>query len=366
LKTERTKSILFLALHRAGRSPGQRFRFEQYMEYLESRGFSCRLSPVLSAKDDKYFYRPGHWIRKAWILGKGLAKRVAEALFSKKPDIVFVQREAINLGTALPERIWKWRGVPLVFDFDDAIWLANVSEANRAFAWLKNPGKTATLIRMADRVIAGNVYLADYALQFNRAVTIIPTTIDTEEYKPVKKSTVGPVCIGWSGSVTTIPHFRPVVPALKRLKEKYGERVTFRVIGDGTYREPSLGIRGLPWRRETELDDLRAMDIGLMPLPDDEWARGKCGLKGLQYMALGIPAVMSPVGVNTEIIEDGVNGFLAGTEEEWVEKLSRLVEDPALREQLGAAGRKTVVERYSVFSQRERYLEVFCSLVQGE
>jgi glycosyltransferase involved in cell wall biosynthesis len=125
-----------------------------------------------------------------------------------------------------------------------------------------------------------------------------------------------------------------------------------------------LGVVGLPWRKETELDDLRAMDIGIMPLPDDAWARGKCGLKGLQYMALGIPAIMSPVGVNSEIIQDGVNGHLATTTAEWVDCLSRLIDDAEARRAMGRAARRTVEEHYSVHAWRDRYLAHFNRLIE--
>ena len=135
------------------------------------------------------------------------------------------------------------------------------------------------------------------------------------------------------------------------------------MIGDGSYSEPSLGVQGLPWRKATELDDLRAMDIGIMPLPDDEWARGKCGLKGLQYMALGIPTLMSPVGVNSDIIRDGTNGFLATTTQNWVDKTSRLIDDAELRRTMGLAARKTVVDHYSLKAWQDRYVGFYNELI---
>jgi len=162
--------------------------------------------------------------------------------------------------------------------------------------------------------------------------------------------------------MTTIQHFDLMIPVFRRLKAQYGEAVRFKVIGDGRYRHDELGIRGQDWSAESEVSDLSDIDIGVMPLPDDEWARGKCGLKGLQYMALGIPTVMSPVGVNTEIIDDGVNGLLAGDEDEWVSKLTSLLESDELRRDLGREGRDTVEERYSVRSQRERYLSLITGL----
>lgn len=150
-------------------------------------------------------------------------------------------------------------------------------------------------------------------------------------YAPVPKHKSDKITIGWSGSITTIKHFEFALPVLRKLKEKYGDRLRFKVIGDASYTNEELGIKGIGWKREDEVKELSEFDIGVMPLPDDEWANGKCGLKGLQYMALEIPTIMSPVGVNTEIIKDGKNGFLASEINEWLEKTSRLIENSDLR-----------------------------------
>ncbi len=210
---------------------------------------------------------------------------------------------------------------------------------------------------MSDLVIAGNQYLADYAKHHNDHVVIIPTTIDTDEYvNPNKTKTHDTICIGWSGSITTIKHFEYALPFLKILKKKYGEKISIQVIGDDSYSNPELGIKGSAWNKKSEIQELSSFDIGIMPLPDDEWAKGKCGLKGLQYMALEIPMIMSPVGVNSEIISDGMNGFLANNETEWVDKISKLIEDIELRKKIGMEARRTVVEKFSVKAQQEKYL----------
>lgn len=278
-------------------------------------------------------------------------------------DIVFVFREALMTRSTYFERKFAASKAKIIFDFDDAIWLTNVSNANRRWKWMKNPNKTSKLIALADLVFAGNEFLASYARPHNPNVQIIPTTIDTEEYRHLDVPRDTKVCIGWSGSITTIRHFEFALPFLLRIKELFGDRVTFRVIGDANYRNDELGIEGMPWQKGTEIADLSRIDIGIMPLPNDEWAKGKCGLKGLQYMALGIPTIMSPVGVNTEIIEHGVNGALAETEEEWVAELSRLIEDADLRQRVGAAARNTVEERYSVKANEHKYLLAFQQLL---
>lgn len=358
--------ILFIAAHRPGRSPSQRFRFEQYLNYFREKGFDHELSYLLSARDDKAFYSSGHPFKKLLILLKSALKRWADARRAKQFDIIFIQREAFMTGQVFFEKMLKRSGRKVIFDFDDAIWLLDTSEANKRFEWLKDPGKTARIISLSDMVIAGNAYLADYARKFNSNVRIIPTTIDTDYHKRngyEKKS--DKICIGWTGSLTTIKHFEYAVPVLRRIMQRFGDKIAVKVIGDPSYRNEELGIQGVAWNPDTEIADLLEMDIGIMPLPDDEWAKGKCGLKGLQYMALEMPTIMSPVGVNSEIITDGVNGFLASTEDEWVEKLSALIGSAELRNRIGKAARQTVVEKYSVISQRDRYIECFNELLNN-
>jgi glycosyltransferase involved in cell wall biosynthesis len=360
------REILFVSVHPRGRVPSQRFRFEQYVEFLGEHGFRTTFSSVLHPNEYRLLYAPGRHARKALIAARGFLRRLGDVARASRYDIIFVQREAIQLGTALFEDALSRTDARLVFDFDDAIWLSNASEANRRFAWLKRPGKTSRIISLADMVFAGNEYLMDYASQFNTQVKLVPTTIDTDRYvKGLVPPHRGRVCIGWSGSITTIQHFELMIPILRRLRQRFGEKVYFKVIGDGGYRSDELEIQGVDWNPGTEVDDLSELDIGLMPLPDDEWAKGKCALKGLQYMALGTPTVMSPVGVNADIIRDGLNGFLARSEDDWFEKLSRLIESPPLREELGNAARDTVRRSYSVESQKRRYVEYLSQVLEG-
>lgn len=354
--------LLFIATHRPDRSPSQRYRFEQYMEFLQGHGFEITYSWLLDEADDKLFYSPGKWLAKFLLVLRCARKRRTDVRRAKDYDIIFVQREAFLAGTTRYEKKLAKSGARLVFDFDDAIWKLDVSDANRKLGWLKNPGKTADIIALSQLVIAGNEFLAAYARLRNSNVVIVPTSIDTEKYiRRSKPAGAGPVVIGWTGSLTTIKHFEFAVPVLGELKKKYGDRIAFKVIGDGTYSNEELNIRGIAWSAEKEVEQLSDIDIGIMPLPDDEWTKGKCGLKGLQYMALGIPAVMSPVGVNTEIIRDGVNGFLADTQQEWVSRLSALIESAELRANTGAAARKTVEEKYSVNAWKNELLRLLSS-----
>jgi len=352
------KKILFIASHRLDRAPGQRYRFEQYFSYLEKHGFECKLSYVISKKDDKKFYAKGNYVSKLLIFFKSIIIRTKDALAAPKYDIIFIFREALMTKHIFFEKLFAKSGAKLVFDFDDAIWLPTVSAGNERLSWLKDAGKTPYIISLCNMVFAGNRYLADYASDYCNNVKVVPTTIDTDLYKKIDVPKMDDrVCIGWSGSFTTIEHFEYGLPYLKAIKKKYGDKVYFKVVGDATYLNEELGIQGIAWNKEEEIAVISSFDIGIMPLPDDEWSKGKCGFKGLLYMSFEVPAVMSAVGVNKEIIQDRVNGFLATDMEEWVDKLSLLIESAELRKKLGKAGRATVIEKYSVISQRDNYVK---------
>lgn len=266
-------------------------------------------------------------------------------------------------GSALFERIFSRSKAALVFDFDDAIWRLDISEGNKKLGFLKNPGKTAEIIALSDLVIAGNDYLADYARHHNSNVVVIPTVVDARKYPVTNYTDSGKVVIGWTGSHTTIKHFELAIPVLKLIKEKHQDKVEFRVLGDDSYYNSELNIRGEKWMADSEIKSLSGFHIGIMPLPDDEWSKGKCGLKGLQYMALGIPPVMSPVGVNKQIITHGVNGFLPSTDEEWFNYLSQLIGDPNLRKSVGIKARQTVQDKYSVEAVQPLLLSALNSLL---
>ncbi len=362
---EKQKKILFIVPHRPGRSPGQRFRFEQYLDFLVHNGFSYEFSYIIDEKDDTIFYQQGRYISKFLILLRSIRKRLADIRKANDYDILFIYREALMIGSVYFEKQFKKSRAKIILDFDDAIWLPDVSKGNRKLRWLKRPTKTADIIHLSDMVVVGNKFLANYAKQYNTNVEIIPTTIDTDYYqkKSIIKST-DTICIGWTGSTTTLKHFMTAIPFLKILKNKYGDKICFRLISDVLIQQPEIEIEQIYWNKSTELVDLGYCDIGIMPLPDDEWSKGKCGFKGLQYMALEIPAVMSPVGVNIEIIKDSENGFLASTPEEWVDKLSYLIESETLRQKFGKAGRQTVLDKFSFNSQKQRYLECFKAVLQ--
>ncbi len=357
------KRLLYIAPHRTGRSPGQRFRFEQFVDFFQQNGFDITFSSVINEWDDKVFYQKGRYLFKIWIGIKAFFIRMRDVFRANNFDIILVYREAHFVGSTFFEKRFAKSKAKLIFDFDDAIWLDDTSDGNSNLKWLKKPEKTGKIIELADLVIAGNSYLADYAHIFSQNVLIVPTVIDTNYHTPIKREPNKTVCIGWTGSATTLKHFEMAVPFLLKLKGIYNDAITFKVIVDIDYYHPELNIKSTLWSKNSEIDQLNSIDIGIMPLPADQWSKGKCGFKGIQYMAMEKPTVMSPVGVNTDIINDGVNGYLASTENEWIEKLCLLIESDELRLQIGKAGRKTIEESFSLNAQKKVLIEALNTLI---
>ena len=344
-------------------SPGQRYRLEQWDPLLRERGVEITYAPFEDEELHSIVYKPGQMGKKMQLVGRNLARRFSTITKARKYDLVYILREAALLGPAIFERLLYQQRVPFVFDFDDAIFVTYRSPSNGYLSYLKFASKTKTICRLASHVMVGNPYLAEYAGQVNDNVTVIPTTIDTDKYRVAPpRNSDGPLTIGWTGSYSTVQHLDTLRGALQKLAET--ENFRLRVIGTPTYELAPVQVDAMQWRAATELEDLSAIDIGVMPLPDDNWSKGKCGLKALQFMALGIPTICSPVGVNTDIIQDNENGFLAATEAEWVEKLTRLLREGELRRRLGHAGRTTLEEKYSAVTQAPRVYEIFKSVLR--
>jgi glycosyltransferase involved in cell wall biosynthesis len=338
-------------------TPGQRFRIEQWESHLRRKDIEIVYSPFADAELMRVLQRPGRVFFKTLKVIKAWSRRLYEAKRVTGFDLVYVFREGSLIGPAIVERIYMARNIPFVFDFDDAIWIRYTSDSNWFFSHLRCPGKTSALCHLARHVIVGNACLRDYASQRNENVTIIPTTIDTALYRPFDRTPGRIPTVGWTGSHSTERHLEVVRDALERLRNHVEYRLV--VVGGGRFRLHGVEVEHRAWRSATETQDLSDFDIGIMPLPDSAWERGKCGLKALQCMALAMPVVVSPVGVNTEIVKHGVNGFLAETSEDWIATLEKLLKDQILRRAIGISARETIENSYSTRKHAPRVAEVF-------
>lgn len=356
------KKVLFIANHRLGRSPGQRFRFEQYFQFLSQHGFDCELSNIISQEDDAILYSKGNYVRKAAIELNARKIRAKDVEKADEYDLIFIFREALLTGSIKYEKLFAKSKAKVIFDFDDAIWLPNVSTANKHLSKLKRTDKVNQVLPLVDMVFAGNAYLAKHASTYCKNVKIVPTTIDTDYHKRTLERDQSRICIGWTGTDTTRRYLDDIKDALKEIQKRYQDKVWIKIICDHPWEVTDLEVINEKWDKEKEIQQLEEINIGLMPLTDDEWSRGKCGFKALQYMAMESATVVSPVGVNREIIQDGVNGFFAETTDDWIKKLSQLIDSKELRERMGSAARNTVIDKFSVLAQRENYLRYFKEL----
>lgn len=353
-----TKRIVIIAPYPYGQAPSQRFRFEQYVDGLKDQGIEIQFHPFLNDKTWKILYQEGGAAKKAWGLLGSFRRRFALMFKLRKADTIFIHREASMIGPAIFEWIIaKVLRKKFVYDFDDAIWLPNYSASNAKFHRLKAYGKVRKIMKWADRISAGNQYLADFAAQYNQNVMVIPTTIDMKNRHniPVDHTQPKPV-IGWTGTHTTMHYLDFIVPVIAELEKEHD--FEFRVISN---EKPDYELKSLnfvPWKKETEIEDLSAIHIGLMPLEDNIWAHGKCGFKALQYMSLGSVAVVSPVGVNPTIVQHEQNGFLCEDANQWRNTLIELLNSPELRAKIGEKGKMTVKNRYSVQANVSNYQKI--------
>lgn len=353
------KSIYILAPYPHGQAPSQRFRFEQYLDFLKEHEFEIYFHPFLDEKTWNTLYKPGNALKKVGGFLISFLRRWKLLFTLRKADFIFIHREAAQIGPPVFEWIIaKVLRKKYIYDFDDAIWLPNYSASNAKFHRLKAYWKVKYCIQWAHQVSAGNQYLSNYAQQYNSNVSIVPTTIDTvNHHNLLTNYEKEDVIIGWTGTHTTMHYLDDLIPILKELEQHF--TFQFLVISNEPPQYDLKSLRFKPWSKATEIQDLAEISIGVMPLREDIWSAGKCGFKGLQYMALGIPSVLSPIGVNNEIISHEENGFLAHSPEEWKTTLEKLIQSAELRKKIGLHGRTTILNHYSVKSQENNYLSFF-------
>jgi L-malate glycosyltransferase len=340
--------VLFLMPYpREGAS--SRYRVIQFIPYLESRDVTCWVRPFFSSQFYKILYNKNHYFRKSAYFTSSLIKRFFDLFLAARADIVFVHLRAVPLGPPLMEWIIKKIGKKIVYDLDDAIYLGKTSHENQLVQWFKFPRQVDFSLRISTEIISCNEHLSEYAKQRTVApVTTIHTCVDTDKFKPDTSQIRSEIItIGWVGSHSTAVYLEPLRRIFLRLYDIYNFRI--KIVGAGSYRlnMPGLDVSYEQWTLAQDVVSFQSLDIGVYPLADDEWTAGKTGFKTIQYMSVGVPCVVSNVGANKGIVVDGVNGFLASSEDEWVEKLGRLLKDETLRKHLGMSGRKTAEERFS-------------------
>ncbi len=340
-----------------------RYRLQQFMEPLAARGISLTIKPFLDSKHFNSLYQRRALVSTGLGLLKASAKRFGDVYATSKADVVLIQREAMIFGPPVVEWLaTRVAGCPMVLDLDDATYVPYTSptygKLSKALKWFN---KTDDLIRWATVVTCGNRVIAEYAQSKGARARVIPTVVDTGVFVPRVRTKVvseALLVLGWIGTHSTFPYLQTIFPVLQKLANTHHFKLKIVGAGTKTVEIPGVEVENLEWKLEREVQDFQSFDIGLYPINPslyaEHWAAGKSGFKAIQYMAVGIPFVASPIGAMGEIGETGVTHFHAITDDEWYSGLHLLLSDSQLRQRMGASGRQHVVTHYSLAEQADK------------
>ena len=353
------KKILFLSPYPIDKAPSQRLKYEQYFKHMELDGFEISTSPFVSAHFWEIIYKKGSTLKKIGYTILGYFRRIKDLFKLRKYDVVYIHLWVTPLGFPIFEWLVKLIAKKIIYDIDDMIFLGHSSEANKFLEGLKGKKKMISLMKSSDHIITCTPTLDKFVRQYNTNTTDISSTIDTEKYTKKEHIATEKITLGWSGSHSTSKYVKLLEPVFTELLTK-GHRFKVLVIGDNnfTFSDKNIEVISKPWELSSEVVDLKQIDIGLYPLPNEQWVLGKSGLKALQYMSIGIPTIATNIGANSRIISNGENGFLVKNNSEWIASLELLINDVEKRNNIGEKAIDTVESKFSINATYRTYLTV--------
>ncbi|HPQ09138.1 MAG TPA: glycosyltransferase [Bacteroidia bacterium] len=347
--------VTVFAIHRPNRAPNERYRWMQFYNVLSDK-IDVQYLYLVNEQNDKILFQSNSNFKKILVYFFTFIKRFFQILKLKNTDVIIIFRELHWFHFPVWMLLLSKKAKKIIFDFDDAIFLPS---QNFLINLIRQPKrKTIHFIKHSNLIIAGNEYLKTFAIKYNQNSIVIPTVVDTNYYKPLHhlRHQENSITIGWMGSHTTLQHLLMIAPVLKKIQQIY-PFVKIKILASKTY-IPELSIYSEDWKLENEIEILNTFDIGIMPIPDDEWSKGKCGLKLLTYLSCEIPAIASNVGVNPEIIQKTNGGIIVNnTDEEWIAALKELIENKDKRISMGKNGRKGVEEFYSLNKWKDTFFQ---------
>lgn len=367
-KSGRMRRMLVLCPYPFGVAAGQRLKFEQYYDHWRSAGWEVEVAPFMDLRLWNVLYERGHVAAKIIGIAQGYLRRLRDLFRVPGYDLVYCHMYVTPVGTTLAERLTRALARKLVYDVEDNVMAhvgrVTIDHPNPFLRFVRATGKYRYLAEHADHVVTSSPALNERCEAINRraAATYISSSIDADRFQPAYRySNEGIVTIGWTGTFSSRPYLDLLRDVLERLATE--RRFRLRVIGNFDYELPGVDLDVIRWTEEREVRDLREIDIGLYPLPKDDWVSGKSGLKAIQYMMMALPCVATNVGTTPLIINDGENGLLATTEQDWLRALKRLLDEPLLRRRLGEAARRDAVAKYSTRAVADDYRRVLDSVV---
>lgn len=363
--SERRISVLFLTRYPV-EGASSRYRVFQYLPHLEAMGIDCEVQSFMDPSFYRLSQQKGRTAAKVLATLRATLRRLTALSRWRRFDLLYLQRELLPFGPPLIERWLKRRGAVLLFDYDDALFIGKPSRYTPIASWLRSPGKTRELLSLADLVIAGNGWLAAQAIDAGGRAVVVEVAEDVERYRPRNDmSADAVVTIGWLGSPSTSKYLQLIAGPLVRVAARHPD-VRFEIVGGGGVEMPGVSWHETDWSRTAEIEALQRFDIGLMPLPREEWSLGKSGGKARTYMAAGVVPVCQAIGYNLELIRSGETGFLCDGESDWEETLEKLLTDGNLRRRIGAAAREEVRKRFDPQQQARTLVEIFEEIVDRQ
>ena len=361
----KTKKVLILCPSPRGTAATQRLKYEQYLGMLEKENYSFTISSFQTPRFWQIIYKPGRALEKIWWTAFGYLRRIGDLLRAPFYDAVFVNLWVTPLGLPFFERVLFFFNKRVIYDIDDMIFITKHDHVKTSFFQkLKGRKKPVVMMKHAGYVIVCTPKLEEIALQLNknRRVVDISSTFDTQRFIPVDTYENREVTtIGWTGTHSTLPFLETLQPVLSEVSRQ--RKIKLLVIANKPYEMKDVPTEFIPWSAESEVKDLHKLDIGLYPIPANEWSLGKSSLKALTYMAIAIPFVATAYGTNYRVMQNGVQGFMASSDKEWIDALLKLIDDATLRKRMGLAGRRTVEELFSVNANFPKYLQVFKTVI---
>jgi L-malate glycosyltransferase len=359
------KKVLILCPSPKGTAPTQRLKYEQYLELLEKEGYDFTISSFQTNRFWKIIYQPGRTIEKIFWTAMGYLRRTWDLLRSPFYDAVFVNLWVTPIGFPFYERVLFFFNKRVIYDIDDMIFITRHDHVKSSFFQrLKGRRKPVVMMKHAKYVIVCTPRLEEMAKEINKykSAIDISSTFNTDRFVPVTSYQQQEITtIGWTGTHSTLAFLETLQPVMARVAQL--RRIKLLVIANKEYSMKEVPTEYLPWKEETEVEDLHKFAIGLYSIPANEWSLGKSSLKALTYMAIAIPFVATAYGTNFRIMENGVQGYLAATEEEWVDSIVKLIDDVELRKRMGREGRKRVEELFSLKVNFPKYLHVFKTVI---
>ena len=357
------KKILFICPYPINTAPGQRLKYEQYFSYFKKNNYDYDVKSFFNYKEYKILYSKGNLSKKIFAVIKGYLRRLYTSFKLKNYDLIYIFLNVTPLGGSFFERLYRILSKKMIFDIDDLVYLNKYQKENKLAKYLRSSNKYFYLMKCSDHVITCTSYLDSVAKKFNKNTTNISSTVNTKIYTPKKFNRSKKIVIGWTGSFSTVPYLNLIKKVIIKIQETYN--CDLHIISSKKENLDFKNYKSIIWKSKTEVDDLKFIDIGLYPLPKEEWVKGKSGLKAIQFMSVGIPVIATDTQINRKVILNNKTGILVKSEKEWFSALKKIIENKKLRENMSKNSIYHVRKNFSVDVNKHKYLKILNNLMNN-